>query len=82
MKRRVTCQKCGCEFKLSGVPATVHEPSVGSDTDARAEETRADRTVKKIGRFEIRERVGAGAFGTVYRAYDPTLDREVALEEG
>jgi WD40 repeat protein/tRNA A-37 threonylcarbamoyl transferase component Bud32 len=33
-----------------------------------------------IGRFEIRERIGAGAFGTVYVAFDPQLQREVALK--
>jgi tetratricopeptide (TPR) repeat protein/tRNA A-37 threonylcarbamoyl transferase component Bud32 len=33
-----------------------------------------------IGRFVIRGFLGAGAFGTVYRAYDPQLDREIALK--
>jgi hypothetical protein len=33
-----------------------------------------------LGRFVIRERLGFGAFGTVYRAFDPILDRDVALK--
>lgn len=33
-----------------------------------------------IGRFEIRRRLGAGAFGTVYEAFDPQLQRPVALK--
>jgi WD40 repeat protein/tRNA A-37 threonylcarbamoyl transferase component Bud32 len=35
---------------------------------------------EKIGRFQIRRRLGAGAFGTVYQAHDPVLEREVALK--
>ena len=35
---------------------------------------------EKIGRFEVQKRLGAGAFGQVYRARDPLLDREVALK--
>lgn len=33
-----------------------------------------------ISRFEIRKRLGGGGFGSVYLAYDPVLDREIALK--
>jgi len=35
---------------------------------------------QRIGRFEIRRKLGAGAFGAVYYADDPVLDRAVALK--
>ncbi|HET9993564.1 MAG TPA: serine/threonine-protein kinase, partial [Kofleriaceae bacterium] len=36
--------------------------------------------VVKLGRWELRERLGAGAMGTVFAAYDPTLERTVAIK--
>jgi serine/threonine protein kinase len=33
-----------------------------------------------FGRFELRQVVGQGGFGTVYRAYDTQLEREVAVK--
>jgi len=33
-----------------------------------------------IGRYEVLARIGSGAMGTVYRAKDPSLDREVAVK--
>jgi tetratricopeptide (TPR) repeat protein len=34
----------------------------------------------RLGRFTILERVGRGGFGSVYAAYDPQLDRRVAIK--
>ncbi len=41
-----------------------------------------ERVAKKeqVGRFRVVSILGRGTFGTVYRAYDPLLDREVALK--
>ncbi len=34
----------------------------------------------RVGRYIVRSAIGAGAMGRVYAAYDPTLDRQVALK--
>src|SRR5918912_4274824 len=34
----------------------------------------------KLGRYEIRSKIGEGGMGEVYRAFDPQINREVAIK--
>jgi tRNA A-37 threonylcarbamoyl transferase component Bud32/HAMP domain-containing protein len=47
-------------------------------------ETAAGKTerqpIRKLGRYEIRERIGRGAMADVYRAYDPSINRVLAIK--
>ncbi len=35
---------------------------------------------QQLGKYRILKELGKGGFATVYRAQDPTLDREVAIK--
>ncbi|MBK7828550.1 tetratricopeptide repeat-containing serine/threonine-protein kinase [Nannocystis sp.] len=58
---------------------TVHEPGdrPAPSRDPDAELTRGDM----IGRHIVLERLGAGGMGVVYAAYDPELDRKIAVKQ-
>ena len=43
-------------------------------------ETVALKAGGKLGRYELRSVVGTGGMAVVYRAYDPVIDREVAIK--
>lgn len=40
----------------------------------------SDDLPDRVGRCEVGQRLGQGAFGDVYRTYDPQLDRDVAVK--
>ena len=37
-------------------------------------------TLSAVRGYELRERIGKGSFGEVHRAYQPAVDREVAIK--
>ena len=42
--------------------------------------TQTLETLRRWGKLEVRERIGSGTFGAVYRAWDPDLECEFALK--
>jgi len=64
-RMEVACPSCGSSFHLEAGSAAT-----GSFPD----------TLQTIGRFDVMGTLGMGAFGTVFKARDPQLDRTVAIK--
>jgi tetratricopeptide (TPR) repeat protein/tRNA A-37 threonylcarbamoyl transferase component Bud32 len=80
---QLLCPHCQSVVELSTLSAQedIVCPSCGSSFRLEDPSTVPYRPqADAIGKFALRERVGQGAFGTVYKAHDPELDRVVALK--
>jgi tRNA A-37 threonylcarbamoyl transferase component Bud32 len=60
----ITCPSCGSSFRLEAESTTDWQRAAG----------------QKLGKYELLDTVGQGAFGTVYKARDLELGRVVAVK--
>lgn len=61
------------------IPASLDARASGTERIHRIPDAQED-AVHTVGRFRLCEPLGRGSFGQVYRAYDPRLDRIIALK--
>lgn len=69
---RVHCKRCGQSFTVSMALDDTTKPVV--------DPPQTEELPNRVGTYVIRRLLGSGMMGHVYLAYDPNLEREVAVK--
>ncbi|AKJ05408.1 serine/threonine protein kinase [Archangium gephyra] len=79
-RRTFEAHLSGCGVCFEVVSALLASSSSGTGGQASREPAPVLSRGTAVGRYLVLERSGEGAMGVVYAAYDPELDRKVALK--
>ena len=82
------CPHCGCPLdpfergilSRAGIDEEASPTLDLSDASTLRSDFPSATAIRQVGRFQIRLVLGEGGYGQVFKAYDPHLDREVALK--
>jgi serine/threonine protein kinase len=68
--------------KISSVQTLVGEPPIAVAEDALPAPAQAATSGEtfRLGRLQIRDKLGSGSFATIYHAFDPLLERDLTLK--
>jgi hypothetical protein len=73
-------------LRILGDIAGVHRTTVEDTAELAVAPPHSDDAIEEAadverwGRYRLREKVGEGSFGSVYRGFDPDLQREIAVK--
>ena len=78
--KRARCPGCGATITFQNATKATWHSTSRHDTSREHSPTNPTLPPQRLDRFEVRQCLGVGAFGAAYRAYDPLLNRDVALK--